>query len=242
VSKIGQPRPDVGQVRINLGAGLQFAPGWINYDRSRSGALANNPIVKLWLPLAHRFGLASKATILPWPKETRVHDLRRGIPHGDSSVDVVYTSHFLEHLSADDARRVIAEAFRVLKPGGWIRIVVPDLRRGARAYLDGDREFFQSRAHSLADGFVDWLALRPAEKGGRLERLGRRLLHTDEDGHKWMYDGESVVQRLTAQGFVDACVVEFRQGRCTSAARLDSRPHDSVHVEARKRGKRLPVS
>ncbi|CAA9217761.1 MAG: hypothetical protein AVDCRST_MAG93-305, partial [uncultured Chloroflexia bacterium] len=44
----------------------------------------------------------------------------------DGTVDILYSSHMLEHLDRDSARRFLHEAYRVLKPGGAIRIVVPD--------------------------------------------------------------------------------------------------------------------
>ncbi len=54
----------------------------------------------------------------------------------DDSFDLVYHSHFLEHLTPDQAAFIIKECFRVLKPGGVLRIVVPDLEYNARLYLD----------------------------------------------------------------------------------------------------------
>jgi len=50
-----------------------------------------------------------------------------GLPFEDNSMDVVYSSHFLEHLSQEQADFVLKESQRVLKKDGIIRIVVPDL-------------------------------------------------------------------------------------------------------------------
>jgi ubiquinone/menaquinone biosynthesis C-methylase UbiE len=70
------------------------------------------------------------------------HDLTKGIPCPDNSVDAVYHSHFLAHLDrnladpAQDAALIfLKECRRVLKPGGVMRSVVPDLEYFARAYL-----------------------------------------------------------------------------------------------------------
>jgi predicted SAM-dependent methyltransferase len=63
------------------------------------------------------------------------HDLLKGIPFADSSYDAVYLSHLLEHLSKENAESLIQECFRVLKPSGLIRVVVPDLENIARYYL-----------------------------------------------------------------------------------------------------------
>jgi len=59
-----------------------------------------------------------------------------GLPFEDESFDGVYNSHFLEHLSVDQARFVIIEAKRVLTTNGILRIVVPDLEGICREYLN----------------------------------------------------------------------------------------------------------
>jgi len=62
-------------------------------------------------------------------------DLRRPLPFAAASCEAVYAAHVLEHLAVGDARRLVAEIHRVLRPGGVVRIVVPDLEGIARAYL-----------------------------------------------------------------------------------------------------------
>ncbi|MDR2855885.1 MAG: methyltransferase domain-containing protein [Methanomicrobiales archaeon] len=66
--------------------------------------------------------------IIPW-------NLAKKLPIPDASVDVIYSSHVLEHLTPDDTRRHLQECHRILKPKGIIRIVVPDLEKIARTYL-----------------------------------------------------------------------------------------------------------
>lgn len=63
------------------------------------------------------------------------HNLVNGIPFEDESFDLVYHSHVLEHFSKEDGNKFIKECFRVLKPGGIIRIAVPDLEQIVRNYL-----------------------------------------------------------------------------------------------------------
>jgi predicted SAM-dependent methyltransferase len=90
---------------VNVGCGQQAHPAWCNLDL---------------------------AACAPGVIE---HDLRRGLPFADGSCDAVYHSHVLEHLPPDEAQQLLAECFRVLKPGGTLRIVVPDLEGIARQYL-----------------------------------------------------------------------------------------------------------
>ncbi len=62
-------------------------------------------------------------------------DVRKRIPYPDASVACIYSSHTFEHFSYEESRAVARECFRVLKPGGILRIVVPDLGIMVRDYL-----------------------------------------------------------------------------------------------------------
>lgn len=90
---------------LNLGCGTRFHPAWTNIDFTSSAA------------------------------EVVSHNLRNGIPFADNTAQVVYHSHMLEHFSRGDAPVFLRECRRVLKPGGIIRVVVPDLESIAETYL-----------------------------------------------------------------------------------------------------------
>lgn len=63
------------------------------------------------------------------------HNLLNGIPFEDNSFDAVYHSHVLEHFTKEDGEAFTAECFRVLKPGGVLRIALPDLEGIMRNYI-----------------------------------------------------------------------------------------------------------
>lgn len=65
---------------------------------------------------------------------TRVNILK-GLPFDDNSFDIIYSSHFLEHLTKDEGLFFLNETYRILKVNGIIRIVVPDLENICREYL-----------------------------------------------------------------------------------------------------------
>jgi SAM-dependent methyltransferase len=221
-----------GPVRLNLGSGHDQAPGWTSYDRSRMPLLSRSRFVRGGAALAARIGIPAADRVLRWPSSVRVRDLTKGIPHPAGSVDAIYSSHMLEHLEPNDALFVLRECYRVLRPGGTLRIVVPDLKFIVRAYLEGKREFLRSRAQADADAFLEALNFRPAPRGGIVTRALRRALRSDDGGHKWMYDEESLILRLREIGFRDVCRVTFGEGRNAEASRLDSRSPFHVHVEA----------
>lgn len=112
---------------LNIGCGDTYHTDWTNLD------------------------LASTSSTV------QVCDLRRGIPYEDQFFDACYSSHLLEHFAQDEAKRLIAECFRILKPKGTIRIVVPDLEAIIKVYI--------CSLEQIDDGIVgaienyDWIML-----------------------------------------------------------------------------------
>src|SRR6476646_9135325 len=82
---------------LNLGCGQRFHPAWTNLD------------------------------LTPTDSSIRRWDVTASLPFADASFDAVYHSHLLEHLPAEKALPFLRECRRVLKPGGTLRIAVPDL-------------------------------------------------------------------------------------------------------------------
>lgn len=93
------------QVCVNIACGNSYADGWLNLD---------------YAPVS--------------PAVIRANLLGR-LPLGDASADVVYSSHFLEHIPRRRVAGFLAECFRVMKPGGQIRLVLPDMEELCREYL-----------------------------------------------------------------------------------------------------------
>jgi SAM-dependent methyltransferase len=64
------------------------------------------------------------------------HDVYKPLPFEDETFDAVYSAHLLEHLYRFYVPILLGECKRVLKTGGVIRLVVPDLESAAKNYLD----------------------------------------------------------------------------------------------------------
>lgn len=71
----------------------------------------------------------------PHSKRVQKANLLEPLPFQDNQFDVVYTSHFVEHIPRSKVSEFLSECHRVLKPNGIIRIVVPDFENIAREYL-----------------------------------------------------------------------------------------------------------
>src|SRR5215831_11591422 len=106
---------DGGELKLNIGCGTSGIEGWVNLDNSPTILLSR-------LPLGRRI-----FQTLDWPRNVRRADVRKGISFPDSSVWCIYSSHTFEHFTYEDSLTVARECHRVLRPGGVLRIVVPDL-------------------------------------------------------------------------------------------------------------------
>ena len=120
------------------------------------------------------------------------HDLRNGVPALDESLELVYHSHMLEHLSYADGISFLKECFRVLKPGGKMRVLVPDIQLWINAYFQNNKFFFeQYRKYGGIDS--DIYCTNGAVFMG--------MLHSHE--HKFGYDYDSLEWVLKLVGFTD---------------------------------------
>jgi SAM-dependent methyltransferase len=116
---------------LNLACGDQAHPEWTNVELWPHSIRYDAPLLGWFFRR-----LDAKRTHLDsCGVPVRFADLRDGIPYPGESFDVVYHSNFLEHLDRAGAERLLRECRRVLRPGGLLRVVVPDLELQARAYL-----------------------------------------------------------------------------------------------------------
>ena len=61
----------------------------------------------------------------------------------NESCEIVFCSHVFEHIPHTRLPIVLSEINRVLRPGGILRVLTPDLRKVAKAYVELDGSFFQ---------------------------------------------------------------------------------------------------
>jgi predicted SAM-dependent methyltransferase len=197
-----------GEIKLNIGCGISVAEGWVNIDNSPTVLLSRLP-----------FGRQIFRTP-NWPRSVRRMDVRKRITFPDASVRYIYSSHTFEHFSYEDSLKVARECYRVLAPGGVLRIVVPDLGILVRDYLS-DAE--NPRA---SHRFIERLLL----VGGV-----RDVVHPGAH-HKQMFDGRSLVHMLRDAGFSAPEVSAFGQSRIPriEEIELESRRRESLYVECVK--------
>jgi SAM-dependent methyltransferase len=146
-------------------------------------------------------------------------EIREGLPFRTDSFDYAASIHALPELSYDELVPALEELRRVLKPGGTLRLGLPDLERSVDAYRRGDREYF----------------LIPDEEmrtvGGK---LAAQLVWYGYS--RTVFVPEFSEELLLKAGFVR--VYHVRYGETQSAhpeiVSLDNREHESLFVEAVK--------
>lgn len=197
------------RLMLHLGCFDRSIKGWINTDITPHLWIARVP----GLPtLLYRLGKISQGRLEQHRggvfRNVLCLDVVKPFPYADNSFDAVFSSHLLEHLYPDQAKRCIEEMWRILKPGGICRIVVPDFDQIVATY---DPE-------------------RPDLSFKRIFECDRN----PKNGHHWHYNSKSLLRLLKAQNFREAYQCAYRQGRCPDVELLDNRPDESLFVEAMK--------
>ena len=182
--------------RVNIGCGQSPTEGWENYDNSWSIKLAKKPTI---FKILNVVGLLSekKKAFINFARKSNIKwaDAKRHIPEPDHSLEVLYTSHMLEHLDRQEVENFFKEVRRVLQNGGIVRIAVPDIKYSVEQYLlDKD-----------ADKLVEKTGLTKRKPKTFFEKL--QYLIVGERKHQWMYDGNSLAKLLRSAGFNDPAIM-----------------------------------
>ena len=182
-------RAAAGVRRLNWGCGEHPEPGWLNSD------VKNVPGIDI------------------------VADVRAGLPLESDSIDYITSIHALPELPYPDLVPALRELRRVLKPGGILRLALPDLERGIEAYRSGNRDYFHvpdEDARSLGAKFVTQMIWYGYSRS--------------------LFVPDFVEELLERAGFsrVDRCRYRETAGPWPEIVALDNREPESLFVEGVK--------
>jgi SAM-dependent methyltransferase len=207
---------DDGRAMLNLACGTKMDWGWNNLDFSPYAYLAHRRTLAYLLRRVGFLSATRYKRLSGVDPEIIRYDLRNGIPFEDSAFDVVYHSHFLEHLNRDSAPFVLKESYRVLKAGGILRVVLPDLQILIERYMSslsqleaGNEAALDKHLQSVNAIFDQMVRTLPtgAKQQHPLVRRAERYLRGDAaktgELHRWMYDRYSLKALLLRTGFKD---------------------------------------
>ena len=175
--------------RLNWGCGQRGEPGWINSDQK------DGPGIDLSC------------------------DIRQGLPLETDSIDYCVSIHALPEVPYPELVPALQELRRVLKPGGVLRLALPDLLKGVEAYRRGDRDYF----------------LIPDEDA---KSLGAKLvLQLIWYGYsRTLFTHDFIEELLVKAGFgrVERCNYKQTASAHPEIVALDNRERESLFVEAIK--------
>lgn len=207
-------RTEDGRCFLNLACGNRTHPAWTNIDFSPYTRLAHHLWLSKFLKVSRFISQHRYQTLLKIDPEIIAWDLRKGIPFENETFNVVYTSHFVEHIERDAVANFITECSRVLKLNGIIRIVVPDLLlivnryiTSARLLENRDNGAMQAHEKAIMDMFAQMVRMKAVGTSQQswflreIERLFRGDARKQGDLHRWMYDKYTLTTLLSNCGF-----------------------------------------
>jgi predicted SAM-dependent methyltransferase len=175
---------------INLGCGYRPMKDWINVDQARD------------------------------PEVQVVWNLCEGLPFSDESCSAIFSEHMIEHITKEDAANLLRECYRVLQPGGVLRMSTPDAELFLRSYA-GDQKFL---GHSGFSQPID----TPVDRVNYMMR--------EYGQHLWSYDEELLTLMLKRAGFhtvIRQCFGSSLHPRMNNIDFAD-RAFESLYLEAVK--------
>ncbi len=194
---VGAPGSD-GKIKLNIGSfTTMFHYGWLNID------------IEPLEDFARSNGFLFKRM------DVRNEDW--GIQN--NTVDMIFSSHFLEHLSYEDGKKFLKRCYEVMKPGGLIRILIPSAWRISWAFVN----------HNIKEMFG---------------QLGRYEGATDAEmlfgllfkGHAAAYDLDTLRNAMIDAGFKRVSPMRFRESESNQmrSETMDMFPDLSLIMEATK--------
>lgn len=151
-------------------------------------------------------------------------DVTRGLPYADDTVEGIFSEHFLEHLSRRDGLRFLRECRRVLKPGGVVRIAMPDLDVMVSRYQSED---WRGDGDMFKIGY-DWV-------DNRCQMLNLALR---EWGHQWVYNEEELARSAELAGLHPRGRMAWGESDDPRLRGLEYRPGSKLIMEFTKEGRR----
>jgi predicted SAM-dependent methyltransferase len=181
--------PERAPRRLHWGCGEWAIPGWINSD------------------------------IKEWEGVDIVCDIRDGLPLETDSIDYAVSIHALPEIPYPEQIPALEELRRVLRPGGVLRLSLPDLDRAIKAYLDRDDRYF----------------LVPDEEVKSTS--AKMIVQLLWFGHsRMLFTHELMDELLRKAGYSSVTRCEFQQTASPypEIVQLDNREQESFFVEAVK--------
>ena len=197
-------------MKLHLGAFNQSVDGWVNTDITPHIWISKIPFLA---SILFHISLMSTERYQEHKEKKfsrlKYLDLTKPLPYPTDSISAIFSSHVLEHLFIDEVELLIPEMYRVLKPGGVSRIVVPDLEKILALWDVEDPRPFLSGIFEIS------------ERG------------SVKNSHHCGFTGKFLSKLTSKAGFSRHSVEKYHEGKCPDIDKLDNRP-ESLFFEAIK--------
>jgi predicted SAM-dependent methyltransferase len=192
-ARIGKIEAWLGQSPRNvvLGVGPAVLPGWLNADMNpRSG----QGVIFL--------------------------DVTEPFPLPDACSDIVFTEHMIEHIGYVQGLAMLRECFRVLKPGGVLRVATPDLAILLALYNCG--------LAPQQEWYVNYVAENMIENCPYSDPVFVINNEFRAYGHQFLYDEQTLRRSLALAGFQDITRFAMGQSPNPQLAGLEARTKTAI--------------
>lgn len=190
--------------KLQLGSGRNYLEGWLNSD------------------------------FFAKPPQYVFLDATRPFPLPDATFTRIFSEHLIEHISLNAGVQMLRECYRILKPGGRIRLETPDLEKISALYATkdepGSRSYIRWHTSDYAPaGFAPTVCFA-------INNASRNW------GHQFMYDEEMLRAVLEKVGFVHTVRYPWSQTEDPEFQGVSQRHHlpqsifETIVLEAEKPG------
>ena len=210
-------------MKLNIGSGENAVDGYINIDYSPNVLLSRFPLLKT---LLRSTGALRPEHMKRWDKRIQYKDARK-LNYPENSIELIYSSHFLEHIYYWEAKELLSACFKFLAPGGTIRLALPDYSVMAENFI----ERLKSDPLGASWEFNRSLLSYPFHKAEMVMfLLNSRFGHV----HKWHPTPAMAQELLLEAGFKNPMFFEFQKGPYPDLGAIEHRSEDTFYLQASK--------
>lgn len=213
-------------IYVQYGCGINAPQSWINFDASPNLRLERLPLIgTLYAGVKMVNGKPQRQR---FPSNIKYGDIVKGLPLKANSVQGIFASHVLEHLSLEDCELALSNTFSLLKSGGIFRLIVPNLKEIAMDYVN-------SSEPSASVVFMQQTLLGKSTSNKNFKSLLSDWLGNSH--HLWMWDYSSLELSLKKNGFINIREAFFNDSEDPKFAEVEEKARfsKSVCVECQKK-------